>query len=86
MRGLFDNARPDPAAIDRVKTMFMEAFGLPEDTLVSLAELRCREPGCPPIETVVTARSVDGKVADWRVHKPIKDIVSEDIAALSGSL
>lgn len=86
MRGMFDNARPDQAAIERVKAIFIEAFGLTEDTLLSVAELRCQEPGCPPIETVVTARSADGQITDWRVHKPINDILSEDIAALSDAL
>lgn len=86
MRGMFNNARPDPVAIERVKAMFTEAFGLSEDTLLSVAELRCHEPGCAPLETVVTARSADGQVADWRVHKPMKDIVPEDVAALSDAL
>ncbi|MEM6758510.1 MAG: hypothetical protein AAF601_03425 [Pseudomonadota bacterium] len=86
MRGMFDNSRPDPAAIERVKALFTETFDLAEDTLLSVAELRCHEPGCPPIETVVTARSEDGKITDWRVHKPIKDIVSADVAALSKDL
>lgn len=85
MRGMFDTSRPDPAAVDRVKAMFVDAFDLSEDTLLSVAELRCHEPGCPPIETVVTARSADGTIADWRVHKPLKDILSEDVAALPAS-
>lgn len=83
MRGMFDSTRPDPAAIDRVKAMFLEAFGLSEDTLLSVAELRCHEPGCHPIETVVTARNGDGEIREWRVHEPIKDITSEDVMALS---
>ncbi|MEM6387554.1 MAG: hypothetical protein AAF718_15105 [Pseudomonadota bacterium] len=82
MRGMFDNERPDPVVIDRVKAMFVAEFELSEDTMLSVAELRCHEPGCPPIETVVTARSADGKIADWRVHKPMKGILSEDVAAL----
>lgn len=83
MRGMFDSTRLNPAAIDRVKAIFMEAFNLSEDTLLSVAELRCHEPGCPPVETVVTARSGDGEVQNWRVHKPIKDIASDDVTALS---
>lgn len=85
MRGMFDNARPDPAAIERVKALFVDAFDLSEDTLLSVAELRCHEPGCPPIETVVTARRPNGEIADWRVHKPMAEILSEDVEALSDS-
>ncbi|MEM1073163.1 MAG: hypothetical protein AAF665_16990 [Pseudomonadota bacterium] len=83
MLGMFDNSRPDPSAIERVKEMFAEVFELPEETFLSVAELRCHEPGCPPIETVVTARSTDGMVNDWRVHKRINDVVLEDVNALS---
>ena len=83
MRGMFDNKRPDPAAIDRVNAMFIERFALADDTMLSIAELRCHEPGCPPIETVVTERSADGKITDWRIHKPMKDINSEDVSAVS---
>ena len=82
MLGMFDNARPDPADVDRVKGLFVGAFGLPEDTLVSLCELQCHEPDCPPIETVVTARGADGSVKDWRVHKRVGDITDADVAGL----
>lgn len=83
MPGMFDNTRPDPEAVRRVKTYFAEQFGLPETTLLSVAELRCHEPGCPPLETVVTARTGDGGQNDWRIAKPIKDVTAEDVASLN---
>lgn len=83
MRGMFDNARPDPAAISRVKALFSDVFDLTDDVLVSVAELRCHEPNCPPIETVVTARSANGETKDWRIHKPINEVDEADVKALS---
>ena len=82
MLGMFDNERPNPEAVERVKAYFVERFALPDDTLVSLAELRCHEPGCPPIETAITARGADGDMQDWRIHKKIEDIAREDVDAL----
>lgn len=81
---MFDNSSPDPEAIACVKAMVSEAFHLPEDTMLSLAELRCHETGCPPIETVITARTQDATVRDWRIGKPIAEITEADIALLTG--
>ena len=81
---MFDNSSPDPEAIARVKALFKDAFQLHEDTLLNLAELRCHEPGCPPVETVITARAQDATVRDWRIGKPIAEITEADIALLTG--
>ncbi|MEM1388591.1 MAG: hypothetical protein AAF748_10490 [Pseudomonadota bacterium] len=86
MPGMFDTARPDPAAVERVKALFAATFDLPEDVLLSVAELRCHEPGCPPIETVVTARRTAAPVRDWRLHKSIKEIEPSDVTALAARL
>ena len=80
--GMFDNTSPDPEALACVKALFVATFGLGEDTLVSVSELRCHEPGCPPIETVITARGSDGNVRDWRVHKPMAEIGEADVFQL----
>lgn len=85
MHGMFENSRPDADAIDRVKEMFIQAFNLSEDTLLSIAELRCHEAGCPPTETLAIARRADGSMVDWRVHNPIEEILSEDVSSLSNS-
>ncbi|MEO9514491.1 MAG: hypothetical protein ABJH45_23325 [Paracoccaceae bacterium] len=81
---MFNTSQPDPDAIARVKALFTEAFQLPDDTLLSLAELRCHELGCPPIETVITARAQGAGMRDWRIGKPIAEITEADIALLTG--
>jgi len=83
MFNLFDNARPDPEAIARVKTWVAETFELPDDIMLSIAELRCSEHDCPPVETVITARGTDGEVKDWRIEIAIKDISMADVEALA---
>ena len=59
-----------------------ERFGLSEADLVAIAELACHEPGCPPIETVVTVHESKRPLRIWRLHKPLSDIVAADIEAL----
>ena len=66
MQNLFNRSRPDRDAVRQIKELISEGFGLPDTTTLSVAELRCHEPGCPPIETVITAPHKDGSVQDWR--------------------
>ena len=82
MRGLFDPNRPDPKAVRRIKMLMAERFGLHESTTLAVAELRCHEPDCPPVETVITAREADGSMRTWRVAKPLSDVERADIEML----
>ena len=79
MQGMFNRKRPDANALRNLKKIVAEQFELPDDTTLSVAELNCLEPGCPPTETVITARSPDGTTTDWRVAKAIDDIQETDI-------
>ena len=65
-----------------VKGWISEHFCLTEDDLVTLAELTCHEPGCPPVETVLTVHQADGRRQSWRVHKLLSEILEADIKAV----
>ena len=53
-----------------VKAWVIEGLGLDEDDVVTVAEIACHEPDCPPIETLISVHKVDGSRQDWRMHKP----------------
>ena len=82
MANLFERKRPDLMAVSRAKELVVKHYGLSETTTLSVAELRCHEPGCPPIETVFTAHHEDGSTTDWRIAKPVNDITVDDIKIL----
>ena len=82
MSNLFERPRTDAKSTRRIKNLITQRFNLSETVTLAVAELRCHEPGCPPIETVITARHIDGSVQDWCIAKPIKDITSEDVEPL----
>ena len=82
MQDLFGRQRPDADAVRRIKSLVAARFELPETTTIAVAELRCHEPGCPPVETVVTARDADGGLCDWRIPKPVAEIGDADVTAL----
>lgn len=42
-----------PESKSRVKGWFRKSFGIGEETSLMVTELRCSEPGCPPVETVI---------------------------------
>ena len=61
MQGMFNRKRPAAGAVGHLKKLVAESLKLSEDTTLSVAELTCHEPGCPPVETVITARKTDGE-------------------------
>ena len=82
MQGMFDRKRPDPAAVQIVKSWAIEYLSLPENATLSISELYCLEPECPPVETVITSRTPDGLAKDWRIAKSINDVKAIDVKSL----
>ena len=78
MTNLFTR-RAAPGRASMVKGWVTGRLGLTEADLVTVAELACHEPGCPPVETVVTVHGADGARRDWRVHKALAQIEEADI-------
>lgn len=56
-------------------------LSLPEDTTVTVSQLSCREPGCPPLETVIAI--LDDPPRRWTIHRPLAEI---DDALVTGLL
>lgn len=61
-------SRTDPDATRRIKAWARERWG--DDIGVTVSELRCTEPGCPPLETVVVIAPADGPTFQLKVHAP----------------
>ena len=70
-------------AIQQVKAWVFEALQLEEKTSLMVTELRCTEPGCPPIETVIALLKPSHPTQQYKIHKPIADITFDDVAALA---
>ena len=84
MPGMFYRKLPDGIAVRRTKALVSDGLQLTETTLLSVMELNCHEPGCPPNETVITARYPDGSMRDWRIANPVSQIEDEDVKAEFG--
>ena len=79
---MFNKKKPNVELIRKLKIQISKKYQLPESTIISVAELACHEPGCPPIETIITARAEDGSMQNWRVGKSIDEIEESDLNQL----
>lgn len=80
-----EGTSPDPAKTGRIKEWVKQSFNLPTDAVVMVTELRCTEPGCPPLETVVAILDGPGNRRQAKLHLPVAEITEQDVARLSFS-
>lgn len=67
----------------KIKEWASRAFGLEDGTPMTVAELRCTEPGCPPVETVIAILGAPGSSRQYKVHKPMSEVTFEDVERLA---
>ena len=86
MLNLFQARSPgDPQHLAAVKRWAAEAFQLTEDTTIMVTELRCTEPGCPPLETVIALLHPQTGTRQHKVHKALCDLARDDVLALAAT-
>ena len=73
MKNLFAR-RGTPGRASQIKAWVSQHLALTEADLVTVAELACHEPGCPPIETVVTVHEPEGQQRSWHIYRPLAEI------------
>lgn len=79
---LFSQSKPtsNPAALQQLKTWVYDCLKLDSEVSISVSQLQCREPGCPPIETVITILSQPAQ--HYKIHKALDDIERGDVIRL----
>lgn len=73
----------DPQLLQQVKTWVHDVLQIEDDTSLMVTELRCREAGCPPIETVIALLKPEHPTHQYKIHKSVADIGIADIIALT---
>ncbi|OBG29248.1 hypothetical protein A5764_23060 [Mycobacterium sp. 852002-51057_SCH5723018] len=53
---------------------------VPDDVAVTVQQLTCREPGCPPVETVIAVLAAPSR--RWTLHHPLSAIRDEMVTRL----
>lgn len=83
MSGAFVNplARNAPSIITRaraIKSWARTLLTLPEEAVVSVSELACHVPGCPPREIVILVMQ-NGETVQVSIHKRMEDVTEDDL-------
>lgn len=73
----------DVESIRRVKSWAIDCLPIAAGASVSVMELECHEPGCPPLETVIAAMEAGQRTRQWKLHKAIPDVTRDDLVALA---
>ena len=73
----------DAEQADRIKCWVRGTCALSDETTVMVTELECREPGCPPIETVIAVLEGPGRTTQYKIHKAASDVSQADVEALA---
>jgi hypothetical protein len=78
---LFKQQRPttNPAAIQQIKAWVYEALTLSAEVPISISQLQCHEPGCPPIETVIAVMMQPTQT--YKIHAAAADITQKQVMA-----
>ncbi|MDJ0737139.1 MAG: hypothetical protein QNJ47_24230 [Nostocaceae cyanobacterium] len=66
--------------IQQIKQWVYQVLEVNEEIPVSLSQLQCTEPGCPPIETVINVML--NPVQQYKIHKSMAEIEYADISQL----
>ena len=66
-------------ALDRVRDWTRDRFELPDEATILVAEIACTVPGCPPIDTVVAFWTDGDKRHEFKIFKPVEDVVQDDL-------
>ena len=66
-------------ALERVGSWTRGRFGLAPGDPISVSQVECRLPGCPPLETVVQFWTPDGTRHHFKVFKPAVEVLQDDL-------
>jgi hypothetical protein len=77
---LFSQAKPRvaPEKVRQIKTWIRDLLEIDLETPISIHQLHCAEPGCPPVETVIAV--MRSPAQKYNIHKPIAEIEPIDIS------
>ncbi|MEL6224256.1 MAG: hypothetical protein AAFR31_16605 [Cyanobacteria bacterium J06627_8] len=73
----FKNSQTNPETIHQIKSWVYDSLQLDHEIPISISQLRCSEPGCPPIETVISVMHQPPQT--YKIHKPATKIEHRDI-------
>jgi hypothetical protein len=87
MSGSFPNPlqRHGPGIVSKarlVKQWTREALVLDDEAIVSVSEVACALPGCPPRETIILVMGAERATRQVSIHRPLTEVNFKDVEAV----
>ena len=74
-------AKPDAAALARIKDKVRLILGLSEDVAIAVNEIICADPSCPGLETVILIMQPGTKTVAVKVQAAVENVSDEALTA-----
>ncbi len=80
---LFTKSAPkvDSEKLQQIKDWAYQELEINPTIFISISQLQCHEPDCPPIETVIAVMT--NPPQQYKIHKSASQITEEDIKKIS---
>jgi len=78
---LFGEGKKDYSIQGQIKEWVRAHFRVPVEIPVLVTEIRCDQPGCAPVETLVAILEPGGR-RQYKSMRPMKEVKKEDIRHL----
>ena len=80
---LFTKSTPKvaPKKLQQIKSWTYQNLAIAPEISISISQLQCHEPDCPPIETVIAIMANPPR--QYKIHKSASEITEEDIKQIS---
>ena len=75
----FSSQKPNLQTIRRIKATLRNVLVLPEDVIITVAEMKCLEEDCNPVETVIGLLDPNQPQRQFKIHKAINNLNANDL-------
>ena len=74
------NLKANSKNLQQIKYWTYQRLNIDSEIPISINQLQCHEPDCPPVETVIAIMTSPPQ--QYKIHKPISEITKTDISNL----
>ncbi|MEB3370941.1 hypothetical protein [Saccharopolyspora mangrovi] len=74
------SSRPEPdraARSEEIADLVRTTLNLGRQVSITVQQLACAEPGCPPIETKIVVLGLESK--RWTIHAPVSEVDDDTV-------
>ncbi|MBM3450435.1 MAG: hypothetical protein FJX78_05565 [Armatimonadetes bacterium] len=78
-----ERERPDGGRVAAIKAWVTAAFEIPDGSFVTVSEVACGLPDCPPLETVIAIFEEGREPRRFKLYKRVSEVVEDDALILA---